>query len=112
MASSEDLDLLHWVKHAVMYRCIAMAIKTASKVGVFIDCCLFAYCPGSSWGNTEQLVSQWWHPVASEVALDMLHWAMPSVLPQRTAVAIKMADQWRCICLSSSSLSLTIAVAK
>jgi hypothetical protein len=28
-------DLLHQEMHAVMYRCIAMAIKAASKVGVF-----------------------------------------------------------------------------
>jgi hypothetical protein len=29
--------------------------------------------------------------VASGVALDMLHWAMPSILLQRTTVAIKTA---------------------
>jgi hypothetical protein len=28
----------------------------------------------------EQVVDRWWCPVASEVALDMPHWAMPSVL--------------------------------
>jgi hypothetical protein len=81
VASCEALDLLHWVMHAVMYRRIAMAIKTARKVGVFVDCCLFACCPGSCRGNMEQVVTQWRCPVASEVALDMLHQAMPSVLP-------------------------------
>jgi hypothetical protein len=37
---------------AVTYWHIAMAIKTASFVGVFVDCCLFACCPGGRWGNT------------------------------------------------------------
>jgi hypothetical protein len=68
-----------------------MAIKTASFLGVFVDCCLFACCPGGRWGNTEQVVARNWCPVASGVALDMPHRAMPSVLPQRTAVAIEMA---------------------
>jgi hypothetical protein len=68
-----------------------MVIKTASFVGVFVDYCLFACCPGGCWGDTEQVVARWWHPVASGVALDMPHWAMPSVLLQRTAVAIETA---------------------
>ncbi len=51
VASSEALDLLHWAMHAVMYRRIAMAIKTAAFLGVFVDCWLFACCPGSCWGN-------------------------------------------------------------
>jgi hypothetical protein len=52
VASSEALDLLHWAMHAVTYRRIAMAIKMATFLGVFVDCCLFACCPGSCWGNT------------------------------------------------------------
>jgi hypothetical protein len=71
---------------------IAMAIKMASFVGVFVDCCWFSCCPGGRWGNTERVVAQWWHPVASGVALDMPHWAMPSVLLRRTTVAIKTAS--------------------
>ncbi len=51
-ASSEALDLLHWAMHAVMYWRIAMAIKNATFLGVFVDCCLFACCPGGHWGNT------------------------------------------------------------
>ena len=43
VASSEALDLLHWATHAVTYWRIAMAIKTATFLGVFFDCCLFAY---------------------------------------------------------------------
>jgi hypothetical protein len=76
VASSKALDLLHRAMHAVTYRRIAMAIETASFVGVFVDSCLFACCPGGCWGNTEQVVAQCRHPVASGVALDMLHWAM------------------------------------
>ncbi len=52
VASSEALDLLHRAMHTVMYRCIAMAIKAATFLGVFVDCCLFACCPGGRWGNT------------------------------------------------------------
>ncbi len=53
-ASSKALDLLHWAMHAVMYQCqcIAIAIKTASFVGVFVDSCLFG-----RWGDTEQVVA-------------------------------------------------------
>jgi hypothetical protein len=36
VASSEALDLLHWVMYAVTYRRIAMAIKTATFLGVFM----------------------------------------------------------------------------
>jgi hypothetical protein len=42
VASSKALDLLHRAMHADMYQRIAMAIKMASFVGVFVDCCLFA----------------------------------------------------------------------
>jgi hypothetical protein len=91
VASSEALDLLHWAMHAVTYRRIAMAIKMASFAGVFVDCCFYACCPGSRWGNTEQEVARCWHPVASRVAVDMPHWAVPSVQLRRTAVAIETA---------------------
>jgi hypothetical protein len=92
VASSEALDLLHWTICAVTYRRIAMVIKTACFLGVFVDCCLFACCPGGRWGNTEQVVARCQHPVASRVALDMTHQAMPSVLLRCTAVAIKTAS--------------------
>ncbi len=67
------------------------ACDVATFLGVFVHCCLFACCSGGRWGNTEQVVAQCWHPVASGVALDMPHRTMPSVLLRRTAVAIKMA---------------------
>jgi hypothetical protein len=91
VASSEALDLLHWAMHAVTYQRIAMAIKTATFLGVFVDCCLFANCPGSRWGNTEQVVARWRLPGASSVDLDLLHLAMPRSLLQRIRMAIKMA---------------------
>jgi hypothetical protein len=93
MASSEALDLLHLAMRAARYRRIAMAIKMASFAGVFVDCCLYACCPGDHWGNTKQVVARCWHPVASGVALDMLHQVMPSVLLRRTTMAIKTAGR-------------------
>ena len=95
VASSEALDFLYQAMHAVLYRFIAMAIKTASKVGILLDCCLFAHCPSGRWGNTEQVVARCRCPVASGVALNMPHWTMPSVLLQRTATTdIKTAGGW------------------
>jgi hypothetical protein len=52
VASSEALDLLHWAMRAVTYRRIDMAIKTATFLGVFVGCCLFACCPGGRLGDT------------------------------------------------------------
>jgi hypothetical protein len=92
VASSKALDLLHWVMHAVLYRHTTAAINMATLLGVFVYCCLFACCPGGRWGNTEQVVARWRHPVASGVALDMMHWAMRFILHRRTAMAIKMAN--------------------
>jgi hypothetical protein len=97
VASSEALDLIHWAMCAVTYRHIAMAIEMASFTGVFVDCCLYACCPGGRWGDTEQVVAQCRHPVTSRVALDMLHQAMLSVSLRRTAMAIKNGQWMRCI---------------
>ncbi len=91
VASSEALDLLYRAICAVTYRRIAMAIKTACLLGVFVDCCLFACCPGGRWGDTEGVVTRCRRPVASGVALDMPHRAMPSVLLRRSAMAIETA---------------------
>ena len=57
VASNKALDLLHRAMWAVTYWRIAMAIKTASFLGVFVDCCLYACCPGGRWGDTEQEVA-------------------------------------------------------
>ena len=42
VASVEALDLLYWAMHAVLYRRIAMARETASKLGTFFIVVLFA----------------------------------------------------------------------
>jgi hypothetical protein len=91
VASTKALDLINWVMCVVFYRCTALAIKMTSTVGVFVDCCLFACCPGGRRGNKEQVVAQWLHPVAYRVARDMPHWAMPSVSLRHTAMTIEMA---------------------
>jgi hypothetical protein len=57
VAYDKALNLLHRTMCTVTYWRITMAIKTASFLGVFVDCCLFACCPGSRWGNTEQVVA-------------------------------------------------------
>jgi hypothetical protein len=75
----------------VLYRRIAMAIKTASKVGVLFDCHFVDCRPGGCRGNAEQVVARWRLPGASSVALDLLHRAMPRASLQHVCMAIKMA---------------------
>jgi hypothetical protein len=41
----------------------------------------------------EQKLTQWWRPVVSRKATNLLHWAMRAVLYQRIATAIKMASK-------------------
>jgi hypothetical protein len=41
--------------------------------------------------NMGQILAQWWRPVISKVALDMLHQAMCSELQRRIVTAIEMA---------------------
>jgi len=54
--------------------------------------CWFVCChPGGRRGDTERVVAWWRRPVASGVALVMLHWAMRSVSLWYVRVAIKMA---------------------
>ena len=91
VASSEALDLLHRAMRAVLYPHIAMAIKTARKVGVFIHHCVVDCRPGIHGSNTEQVVARWRHLVASDMALDILHRAMPRESLQCLCMAIEMA---------------------
>ncbi len=92
VASNKALNLLYWAMRAVLYWRTTTAIKMASLFCTFCCCHVVCCCPGGGWGNTEQVVAQWRHTVASRVALDMLHWAMPLVLHRQTAMAIKMAN--------------------
>jgi hypothetical protein len=39
------------------------------------------------------ILAQWWHPVASSEALDLLHCAVHGVTYRRLAMAIKMASK-------------------
>jgi hypothetical protein len=75
---------------AILYWRTAAAIKMASFFGTFCLHCFVCCCPGGRRGNTEQVVAQWRCPVASGVALDMLHWEMHFVLHWQTTMAIKM----------------------
>jgi hypothetical protein len=77
---------------AVLYLRTAEAIKMASFLGTFFCRCFVCCCPGGRWGNMERVVARWRRPVASRVALDMLHWAMHILLHRQTAMAIKMAN--------------------
>ena len=40
-----------------------------------------------------QILAQWWRPVASKVALDMLHWAIYLASHGRIYIAIEMARE-------------------
>ena len=68
-----------------------MAIEMAIKVDTLIHRCFVCCRPGGRQGDTERVVARWRRPVASSVALDMLHRAMRSVLHRRTAMVIEMA---------------------
>jgi len=48
-----------------------------------------------------QILAQWWRPVASKVALDMLHRAMRLALHRRIVIAIEMAREGGAFFLSS-----------
>jgi hypothetical protein len=92
VAYNKALNLHYWAMHAVLYRRTAAAIKMASLFGTFFYHCFICCCPGSRWSKTEQVVTQWWSPRASGVALDILHWAVRFVLHRRTTMAIEMAN--------------------
>jgi len=47
---------------------------------------------GSHRSNVAKALTQWWHPVASSVALDVLHWAMRPMLYHLICMVIKIAS--------------------
>jgi len=51
--------------------------------------------PGGHYGDTERAVAQWRRLVAFMEALDLLHWAMCTVLHCHTVMAIEMACNGR-----------------
>ncbi len=92
VASNKALYLLYWVM-----RYCTSAPPWPSKRPVFLviffAVVLFAVCcPGGCWGNTDWVVAQCQRPVASGIALDMLHWVMHFVSHRRTAMAIETAN--------------------
>ena len=62
---------------------------------------------GGRQGNTAQALAQWRHPVASSVALDVLHWVMCPALYRRIRMAIKIASNLPAVV--NSLLPTTIA---
>jgi hypothetical protein len=70
-----------------------MTIKMANKSGVLL-CMLYHHCHhGGCQSDMEQLVTRWWQPVASGIAMDILHQAMHFISHRRTAMAIEMAGR-------------------
>jgi hypothetical protein len=45
------------------------------------------------WGNTAQTLARWRHPVASSIALDVLHWAVRIGSYRRITMAIEKASK-------------------
>ncbi len=105
VASSEALDPFHWAMRAVLYRCIAMAIETASKVGVLFDCCFVDSCPGGRWGDTERVGTLRSSPG---------HAALGNAVCIAPAHCRGYQNSWRTRCIRSSLsiLSSTMTVAK
>jgi hypothetical protein len=64
--------------------------QNGHQSGYIIHRCFICCRPGGRRGNTKPVVAQWRRPVASRVALDMLHWAIPHVSLQRLTMAINM----------------------
>ncbi len=87
--SIKALDHLYWAMHAVLYRRISAAVKTASNYGTFFYCCFICCCPGGRWGNTTWILTWWQGPVVSGLAMDPLHQAMCAVLYRHISLAVK-----------------------
>jgi hypothetical protein len=64
--------------------------RNGHQSGYILHRCFVCCRPGGRQGDTERVIARWRRPVASGVALDMLHRAMPHVLLQRLTMAIKM----------------------
>jgi hypothetical protein len=78
---------------AVAYRRIAMAIRMASKVGVFFIVVILYVTPAAAGAIQSGYSHNGKYPVASTKALNLLHWAMHSALPRHIRRAIKTASK-------------------
>jgi hypothetical protein len=79
--------------HAVAYRRIAMAIRVASKVGVFFIVLVLYVTPVAAGAIHSGYSPNGKYPVASTKALNLLYWAMHSALPRRIRRAIEAASK-------------------
>jgi hypothetical protein len=93
VASIESLNLLYQAMHAVAYRRIAMAIRMASKVGVFFIVVVLYVTPAATKAIHSRYLPNSKYPVASTMALNLLHWAMHLALPPCIRRAIEMASK-------------------
>ena len=81
-----------------------LCLFAASFRGAIFTATIMVVCAkindsGGRWGDTVQIVARWRLPVASNVAQDVLHWAMCSVLQWWIAKAIKTAsDEGAYVC--------------
>ncbi len=66
--------------------------QNGHQIGYTLHRCFVCCHPGGRRGDTEKVVTRWRRPVASGVALGMLHWAMLHELLQRLCMVIKMAS--------------------
>jgi hypothetical protein len=67
--------------------------RNGHQGGYMIHRCFVCCRPGGCQGDTERVVPRWRRPVASGVALDMLHQAMPHISLQRLTMAINMVHR-------------------
>ena len=76
--------------------CVLCLFATSFRRAVFTATILFVCAkidvPGGCQGGMVQILAQWRHQVASNVAMDMLHQAMCTVLHSQTFMAIEMAS--------------------
>jgi hypothetical protein len=81
-----------------------------AKKGGFVSvvCVLFEFVDhGGRQGDTAQALAQWWHPVASSEALDVLYLAMCPASYRCIAMAIEIVVDLPVFFVSSISLLAT-----
>ena len=84
--------------------------RNGHQSGYMIHRCFVCCRPGGRQGDTERVVARWRRPMASGVALDMLHRAMPHVLFQRLRIAIEMACNGGTFACRRSFFCITLLV--
>ncbi len=112
VASNKALNLLYQVMHAVSYWRTSAANKTASKVGPFVHPCFVCCRPGGRWGNTEQVVTQWWHPLASRETPGNAALGNTSSIVLKRLHGHQNGLQRRCMCLLLLLFYLILNIAK